>query len=163
MDTFSHGAWTYLILKNHPKRWLVVWGMVFPDIAILGLGSFLLLKGNLHVFKPLLQQLYSVPLVPFIDTAFHSLIIWIILFLVFFINHFVNAKWFFFGVFSHIGIDILTHKHFIPRYLWPISDTSISGLIDYRTLLFMAIDILLLLSFTFWSIKKLINIKNDLH
>lgn len=158
-DTFSHGAWTYLFLRDHPKGWLVVLGMIFPDMALLGLGASLLLTGKFDVFKPWLQQLYSVPLMPAIDTAFHSLMIWTILFLLSFINLLEIIRWFIYGVFFHIGIDVLTHKKFIPQYLWPLSHSVISGLVDYRTLLFMAVDILLLISFAVWSFRGVRNRK----
>ncbi|MCL4441485.1 MAG: hypothetical protein M1609_13110 [Firmicutes bacterium] len=145
MDTISHGAWTYLLAHRYPKRWLAVLGAVFPDFAVIGVAFVMFIHGSLKLSPPWQPQLYTLPLTPLIDSVFHSLVLWTILLGVSVLLQLSNLRWFIYGVFLHIGIDIVTHKQFLPWYLFPLTRSTVSGPVDYRTLTFTVVDITLLL------------------
>lgn len=150
MDTLSHGAWTYLLMHRHPKRWFTVIGMMFPDIILIGMAILLILQGRFDLFAPKLPQLFAVPGINTLNSAFHSLIPWAVVLFVALVFHIPNLQWFVYGVYLHILVDILTHHSFIPEYLWPLSHITIPGPLDYTKWGFMIVDILLLIGFFAW-------------
>ena len=149
MDTISHGAWAYLLVHNNANRWSFLAGAVFPDIGLIGITIVSMLSGHLKIFSPWLLQLYYLPFPPKLDSAMHSLVLWTAAYAAVMLYNLRSAWWFINGIYLHLGIDILTHKHYLPKYLWPVSSFNVFGLIDYRTMVFTIMDILLLAGFSF--------------
>lgn len=145
MDTVSHGAWTSLITYHHPKRWFIVLGAVFPDAAIISIGFSMFLQGKLTLTPPWLPKLYNSSITPLLDSMFHSIVLWAAVLGISILLKVDTLRMFAYGIFFHIGIDVVTHKMFVPKYFFPLSRVDIIGVIDYRTLRFTLTDFVLLL------------------
>lgn len=147
MDTISHGLWTYMLTRGYPRRWYVVLGAVFSDFLIIGMALMMFVKGELKISAPWLPQLYANPVMPVLDSFAHSLVIWTTVMAAAMFFRIAGLKWFVYGVYFHILIDIVTHREFLPGYLFPLSDLTFSGPVDYRTIGFNIVNIVLLSGF----------------
>ncbi len=155
MDTISHGVWTYLLAHHYPeRRWYAVLGAVYPDTLLAVMFILMFLQGDLDITSSWLQQLFANPTVFALDSAWHSLTLWSVLFSIAVIFRKVNLMWFVFGAYFHIALDIITHKHFIPGYFWPLGHPTVYGLVDYKTLGFTAANILLLTGYIIWYRRR---------
>ncbi len=154
MDTISHGAWTYLLMNRHPRQWFIVYGAVFPDLTIIGTAAAMFLRGDFKLSSSWLPQLYSLPMMPLLDSATHSVVLWMFVFGASLFFRWNILQWIVYGVFFHIGIDVATHQTFLPKYLWPISNSTISGLVEYRRLWFTIVNIILLIGYTAWRLYQ---------
>lgn len=146
MDTVSHGAWTYLITHRHPKTWIAVVGAMLPDVPLMGIAMAMLLEGKLSLTPPWLVKIYTLPGTLLIDSIFHSIVLWTIVLAISILLRWEKLRWLVYGVFFHIGIDIVTHTDFIPKYFFPLSSNGIAGVVEYRTLRFTVVDVLLLVT-----------------
>ncbi|BCJ85839.1 hypothetical protein [Effusibacillus dendaii] len=153
MDTISHAAWTYLLTAPHPKRWYAVVGSILPDSAMMGMALVLGIQHRFDPFAPWLPQLFSEPVMYMLDSIWHSIVIWTVILLIAKSFRLSGLEWLVYGAFFHIGLDLFTHQTYIPKYLWPIGNQTIFGIVDYRNWIFMAADVLLLILFFLWRRK----------
>lgn len=144
MDTISHGAWTYFIAHRSSKAWFAVLGALFPDLAVIGIAVVMFLQGKLSFAPPWLPKIYSWQFTPYIDSVFHSVFLWAILLTAAILLHWADLRWFAYGGFFHLGIDIVTHKAFLSMFFFPLTRYTVSGVVDYRTLRFTVADVVLL-------------------
>ncbi len=146
MDTVSHGLWAYLLSNGYrrliPKYFVL--GAVAPDGAILFFAAVMLLTGQLPLHPPWLVKIYSHPWVPFIDSIFHSVIFWSVALGVAILFSLKKLYWLVMGSMLHLAIDIVTHIHFLPAYLYPLYMIPVKGIVDYRTTWFTVVDVSLL-------------------
>ncbi len=149
MDIISHALLTNLVFKDLPveQRSLAVIFGVMPDLVSFG-GMFnsvflrkvlFFKKPPQSIFPPYVMRLYNI---------FHSLIVWLAVFLVLIA---CDLRWLAIAVCGwgfHILIDIFTHsaKSFPTPILWPISNFRFSGiswsnkwfmLFNYAVILFL--------------------------
>lgn len=131
MDIISHALLTNLIFKDAPtsQRLLATAFGILPDLVAFGsmfnsvfLRKILFFKKPPHsLFPPYIMRLYFIC---------HSLIIWLIVFLLLWLFGFKWLAIAFCGWGLHIVIDIFTHsRHSFPTHiLWPFSNFYFSGI-----------------------------------
>lgn len=169
MDILAHGLWGAVGAKALNKAlarkgkttqlnawWTGFWG-TFPDfLAFTPLALFILwglLAGDatLGNFRSVAPDTYLNPiqyalrnLTRILYPLGHSMVIWVVMFgVVWLITR--RPAWELLGWLSHIVIDIGTHpENFYPtKFLWPLSDFSVSG-IAWATPTFLIINYALL-------------------
>lgn len=158
MDTISHGVWTYIFASPFPRRrWYAVIGALFPDSMIILMFFIMLVQGDLNLFDPWFPQIFSWQPFFVIDSIWHSVIIWSGVMALALYTGKVNLQWFVFGVYFHIGVDIITHKYFIINYFWPLNLPVVEGILEYRSLEFTIGNISLLalvIGYGIWMRKQ---------
>jgi hypothetical protein len=147
MDTVSHSAWAYLATHNSKLKWFTTAGSFFPDTAMFVVAAYLFSNGKFNLFSNWLPQLFSHAYMSSFDNMMHSIPIWTGLLILTFFLKLLKIRWFIYGVYIHLVLDLFTHKKFIPEYLFPFSTIKIAGLVDYHTLWFYLINIPLMLFF----------------
>jgi hypothetical protein len=129
MDIISHALWANLIFKEMPEKNLAIVFSITPDLISFGgvLGKRFFRK-TLHYKDP---PLSSFPKFVFkLYRATHSLIIWLIVFLVLYALGFKFLAIALCGWGLHILLDIFTHTtDFFPTPIfWPFSRYHFSGI-----------------------------------
>ncbi len=131
MDIISHALLTNLVFKDAPTNQRLVATLfgVLPDLLSFG-GMFnMVFLRKILFFKKPPQSLFP-SYVMTLYKAFHSLVIWLVIFLLLLA---LGLQWWaiaFCGWGFHILIDIFTHsrKAFPTKILWPFSEFAFSGM-----------------------------------
>ena len=160
MDFFAHALWMYILFYNKPYLWLAVLFGVLPDLLTFGFNFvefFITRKYKKIDFKDPEQMLKYVPKYVFkLYEWTHSLVTFFVIYiLVFLITG--DMPLYMWGWAFHILIDIPTHtKKFFPvRFMYPISNYAIDGII-WRTKRFMITNYVLIIIFLVIRIFRLV-------
>ena len=147
MDIISHALLTNLVFQDlpMPQRAVAIGFGIVPDVVSFGAlynGAFLrkllfFKKPPQSIFPPYVMRLYYI---------FHSLVIWLAVFIL--VEAF-GPHWLAIAVCGwgfHIVLDIFTHskKSFPTHILWPLSNFHFSG-IAWSNKWFMLFNYLLIL------------------
>lgn len=147
MDMISHALLTNLVFKDAPteQRLLATFFGIMPDLISFG-GLFNMnFVRKLFFYKHPPMSVYP-RYVMTLYKAFHSLVIWLIVFLLLLL---FNLKWWAIAICGwglHIVIDIFTHskRAFPTKILWPFSEFFFSGL-SWSNKWFMLFNYLMIL------------------
>lgn len=156
MDTFSHGFWTYFIFRKFKGKVVyIVLGSIFPDMIFFINFAFLYISDiwfRRDYLMKLLYEWYSFGVLsrekiaqfflittdnPYIIKVIklftHSIIIWSMIFILFylFFRHYTFLKFFLLGWFIHIFEDLFTHVEDASPIFWPLNSRLYKGVISY--------------------------------
>jgi hypothetical protein len=139
MHTLQHGFWVYFFTRRHPRVGQFVLGAVFSDfIDIIGI-LYLLGTGRLpwgistFQMSPAIAISYlrGMPWVNTVEFAAHSLVVWVIVFMLSSTSLLKRFRAFIIGWGTHVVIDILTHMEHAPYLFYPLSWRQIPGIVQY--------------------------------
>ncbi len=138
MYTLHHGFWIYFFTRHHPKVWQFVFGSMLPDYIYVFLVGTLLVKGYItwtelgSISPGVLMSLVAIfPWVIKIDLIGHSVIIWVVFFILSFLPGIKNFQSFIIGWGTHLLIDAFTHGAYSNFYLYPLASYTIESPVSY--------------------------------
>jgi membrane-bound metal-dependent hydrolase YbcI (DUF457 family) len=128
MDVIAHALWANLVFKEMPHREAAIAFSMMPDLV-----SFVRATGS-HFFRRIFSLKSPRPEFPKIVFRLyditHSLLLWLVFYLVLKFLGFEFLSMAFCGWGLHILLDIFTHKgnYFPTPILWPLSRFHFSGI-----------------------------------
>ena len=146
MNTLHHAFWSYFFFRKKSKRTIkyIVIGGIAPDLIYYVMFLYLLIERSIQkITNPdinlsvhyFIHGLFEHPVVVVLRQLGHSIVIWLLAFLLLMIVHrgfkltpFSGFVW---GWFLHVVVDFFTHVSDAVPIFYPLSHTIIPGVVSY--------------------------------
>ncbi|MGB8002455.1 MAG: DUF4184 family protein [Anaerobacillus sp.] len=146
MNTLHHAFWSYFFFRKKKRQTVkyIVLGGIAPDIIYYVMFLYLLVERSIQkLMNPKIELsmhyfvhgLFEHPVVEVLRKLGHSIVIWLIAFIIVIILHkgfkltpLSGLVW---GWFLHIVVDFFTHVSDAVPIFFPIYNTVIPGFVSY--------------------------------
>ncbi|MGA9288375.1 MAG: hypothetical protein WBV93_08455 [Anaerobacillus sp.] len=146
MNTLHHAFWSYFFFRKKKRQTVkfIVLGGIAPDIIYYVMFLYLLVERSIQkLMNPKIELsmhyvvhgLFEHPVVDVLRKLGHSIVIWLIAFIIVITLHkgfkltpLSGLVW---GWFLHIVVDFLTHVSDAVPIFYPIYNTVIPGFVSY--------------------------------
>ncbi len=146
MNTLHHAFWSYFFFRKKKRQTVkyIVLGGIAPDIIYYVMFLYLLVERSIQkLMNPKIELsmhyfvhgLFEHPVVEVLRKLGHSIVIWLIAFIIVIILHkgfkltpLSGLVW---GWFLHIVVDFFTHVSDAVPIFYPIYNTVIPGFVSY--------------------------------
>lgn len=146
MNTLHHAFWSYFFFRKKQRKTVksIVIGGIAPDIIyyvmfLYFIAEYGIQKGlgseKAFSFHFIVHGLFDHPVVDVLRKLGHSIVIWLIAFIILMILHkgfkLTPLSGFVWGWFLHVFVDFFTHVSDAVPIFYPISDKVIPGIVSY--------------------------------
>ncbi len=146
MNTLHHAFWSYFFFRKKKRQTVkyIVFGGIAPDIIYYVMFLYLLVERSIqkrmnpdsewsmHYF---VHGLFEHPVVEVLRKLGHSIVIWVIAFIILMILHrgftLTPLSGFIWGWFLHVVVDFLTHVSDAVPIFYPLYNAVIPGIVSY--------------------------------